>query len=154
MNCALKKSFTLKYLTGELEIPTPTSRRRSSNYIEIKGATQNNLKGIDVKFPLGIMTAVTGVSGSGKSTLVNEVLYKTIARELNGAKEKPGKCKEVKGIENIDEAKEPLYTTKPNLERSGMGFTIMESFMDEVTVSSIKDEGTKVVMTKKINLPE
>ena len=76
-------SFTLKYLTGELEIPTPTSRRRSSNYIEIKGATQNNLKGIDVKFPLGIMTVVTGVSGSGKSSLVRDVLYNALRRALD-----------------------------------------------------------------------
>ncbi len=76
-------SFTLKYLTGELQIETPTSRRRSSNYIEIKGATQNNLKGIDVKFPLGIMTAVTGVSGSGKSSLVRDVLYNALRRALD-----------------------------------------------------------------------
>ena len=76
-------SFTLKYLTGDLEIPIPTSRRRSSNYIEIKGATQNNLKGINVKFPLGIMTAVTGVSGSGKSSLVRDVLYNALRRALD-----------------------------------------------------------------------
>jgi excinuclease ABC subunit A len=76
-------SFTLKYLTGELKIETPSSRRRSSNYIEIKGATQNNLKGIDVKFPLGIMTVVTGVSGSGKSSLVRDVLYNALRRALD-----------------------------------------------------------------------
>ena len=76
-------SLTLKYLTGELQIETPTSRRRSSNYIEIKGATQNNLKGVDVKFPLGIMTAVTGVSGSGKSSLVRDVLYNALRRALD-----------------------------------------------------------------------
>ena len=76
-------SFTLKYLTGELQIETPTSRRRSSNYLEIKGATQNNLKGVDVKFPLGIMTAVTGVSGSGKSSLVRDVLYNALRRALD-----------------------------------------------------------------------
>ena len=70
--------------------------------IEVKGATQNNLKNINVKFPLGQFICVTGVSGSGKSTLVNEVLYKSIAKELNGSNIKAGKCKEVKGLENID----------------------------------------------------
>ena len=70
--------------------------------IEVKGATEHNLKNINVKFPLGQFVCVTGVSGSGKSTLVNEILYKTIARELNGSNEKPGKCKEIKGIDNID----------------------------------------------------
>ena len=70
--------------------------------MEVKGATQNNLKNINVKIPLGQFTCVTGVSGSGKSTLVNEVLYKTIAKELNGSNIKAGKCKEVKGLENID----------------------------------------------------
>lgn len=76
-------SYTLKYLTCKLQIETPTSRRRSSNYIEIKGATQNNLKGVDVKFPLGIMTAVTGVSGSGKSSLIRDVLYNALRRSLD-----------------------------------------------------------------------
>lgn len=70
--------------------------------IEVKGATEHNLKNISVKFPLGVFNCVTGVSGSGKSTLVNEILYKTITKELNGSNEKPGKCKEVLGIENID----------------------------------------------------
>ena len=81
----------------------PLKRRKSNGRaIEVKGATQNNLKNINVKFPLGQFTCVTGVSGSGKSTLVNEVLYKTIAKELNGSNIKPGKCKDVKGLENID----------------------------------------------------
>ena len=70
--------------------------------IEVQGARENNLKNISVKFPLGLFTCITGVSGSGKSTLVNEVLYKTVAKELNGANEKPGKCKGVKGLEQID----------------------------------------------------
>ena len=103
-------SFTLKYLTGELEIPTPTSRRRSSNYIEIKGATQNNLKGIDVKFPLGIMTAVTGVSGSGKSSLVRDVLYNALRRALDLQTEEKvhygsltGSIHLIKGVEIVDQ---------------------------------------------------
>ena len=103
-------SFTLKYLTGELEIPTPTSRRRSSNYIEIKGATQNNLKGVDVKFPLGIMTAVTGVSGSGKSSLIRDVLYNAIRRALDLQTEEKvhygsltGSIHLIKGVEIVDQ---------------------------------------------------
>ena len=81
----------------------PAKRRKQTRKsIEVVGATEHNLKNINVKFPLGVFTCVTGVSGSGKSTLVNEVLYKYIARELNGSNEKPGKCKEIKGLENID----------------------------------------------------
>ena len=81
----------------------PNKRRKSNGKsIEIKGAVEHNLKNVNVKFPLGQFICVTGVSGSGKSTLVNEVLYKTIARDLNGSNEKPGKCKEIKGLENID----------------------------------------------------
>ena len=96
-------SITGAYLSGRRQIKVPSKRRKSNGKsIEIKGACQNNLKNISVKFPLGVFTCVTGVSGSGKSTLVNEVLYKTIAKELNGSSEKPGKCKEIKGLENID----------------------------------------------------
>ncbi len=96
-------SVTGDYLSGRKQIHVPTKRRKSNGRaIEVKGATQNNLKNINVKFPLGQFICVTGVSGSGKSTLVNEVLYKTIAKELNGSNVKAGKCKEVKGLENID----------------------------------------------------
>ena len=100
----VENSITGQYLSGRKKIEVPKTRRKSvkSKVIEVKNATENNLKNISVKFPLGVFTCVTGVSGSGKSTLVNEVLYKTIAKELNGASEKPGKCKEVKGLENID----------------------------------------------------
>ena len=100
----VKDSITGQYLSGRKKIEVPKARRKQikSKVIEVKNATENNLKNISVKFPLGLFTCVTGVSGSGKSTLVNEVLYKTIAKELNGASEKPGKCKEVKGLENID----------------------------------------------------
>ena len=96
-------SITGQYLSGRKKIPVPKQRRKpNKKYIEIIGASENNLKNINVKFPLGVFTCVTGVSGSGKSTLVNEILYKTIARDINGSHEKPGKCKEIKGIENID----------------------------------------------------
>ena len=99
----VEKSITGAYLSKRLEIPVPKKRRKSNGKaIEIKGATQNNLKNINVKFPLGQFICVTGVSGSGKSTLINEVLYKTMAKELNGSNVKPGKCKSVKGLENID----------------------------------------------------
>ena len=96
-------SITGQYLSGRKQIIVPKKRRKSNGKsIEVKGATEHNLKNINVKFPLGQFICVTGVSGSGKSTLVNEILYKTIARDLDGSNEKPGKCKEVKGLENID----------------------------------------------------
>jgi len=96
----VSESITGQYLSGKKQIRVPEKRRKSNGRaIEVKGATEHNLKNINVKFPLGQFVCVTGVSGSGKSTLVNEILYKTIARELNGSNEKPGKCKEIKGIE-------------------------------------------------------
>ena len=96
-------SITGDYLSGRKQIRVPKKRRKSNGKaIEVKGAIEHNLKNINVKFPLGQFICVTGVSGSGKSTLVNDVLYKTVAKEINGSMEKPGKCKEVKGLENID----------------------------------------------------
>ncbi len=96
-------SVTGQYLSGRKQIKVPTKRRKSNGRsIEVKGATEHNLKNVNVKFPLGQFICVTGVSGSGKSTLVNEVLYKSIAKELNGSNEKPGKCKEITGLDNID----------------------------------------------------
>jgi len=100
----VEDSITGQYLSGRKKIEVPKKRRKysKSKVIEVQGATENNLKNISVKFPLSVFNCVTGVSGSGKSTLVNEVLYKTIAKELNGSNEKPGKCKAVKGLNNID----------------------------------------------------
>ena len=96
-------SLTGKYLKGELCIPVPETRRKGNKkYLEIKGAKENNLKNINVKFPLGKFICVTGVSGSGKSTLVNEILYKVVMNSVYKSKEKPGKYKSVKGLENID----------------------------------------------------
>ena len=98
-----KKSITGQYLSGKRKIPVPLDRRKGSGrFIEIKGAAENNLQNINVKFPLGKFIAVTGVSGSGKSTLVNSILKKVIAQKLNRNSEKPGKYKSISGIEHID----------------------------------------------------
>ncbi len=100
-NCP--ESVTGQYLSGKKSITVPDKRREGNGRsIEIKGAAENNLKGIDVKIPLGKMVCVTGVSGSGKSSLINEILYKAVAAEMYGSKEKPGKHKSIKGLENID----------------------------------------------------
>ena len=98
-----KNSLTGKYLTGKLKIDIPKKRRKGNKrYLQIKGAKENNLKNINIKIPLGTFTCVTGVSGSGKSSLVNEIIYKAVANNLYKSKEKPGKFKEIKGLENID----------------------------------------------------
>lgn len=98
-----KKSLTGQYLSGKKYIPLPTKRRETDGrFIEVVGASENNLKDASAKFPIGLMTVVTGVSGSGKSTLVNEILYKSLAKELNRAKQKPGAHKEIKGLDYID----------------------------------------------------
>ena len=100
---ANKNSITGKYLSGELRIPVPKERRAGNgNYIEIRGARENNLKNIDVKIPLGKLNIVTGVSGSGKSTLINEILYKSLSQSLNRSKNKPGKHFDIRGLENLD----------------------------------------------------
>ena len=97
------KSITGKYLSGEIKILVPERRRKGNKkYLEVIGATENNLKNVNVKIPLGVMTVVTGVSGSGKSSLINEVISKRLSNELNGANGRVGKCKEIKGVENLD----------------------------------------------------
>lgn len=97
-----KKSITGAYLSGRIRIPVPEERRTPTGWLTVKGARQNNLKGIDVDFPLGIMTCVTGVSGSGKSSLVNEIVYKRLARDLNRARMKPGEHDKMEGLEQLD----------------------------------------------------
>lgn len=97
-----KASVTGAYLSGKIKIPIPEIRRKPSGYLTVLGARENNLKNVDVKFPLGVMTCVTGVSGSGKSSLVNEILYKRLARDLNRARTIPGKHKNILGIEQLD----------------------------------------------------
>ncbi|MDD6401395.1 MAG: excinuclease ABC subunit UvrA [Lachnospiraceae bacterium] len=99
---ACPESITGAYLSGRIKIPVPTVRKMPTGYIEVKGARQNNLKNIDVKFPLGVMTCVTGVSGSGKSSLVNEILYKHLAKTLNRARIKSGEHDDVLGLEQLD----------------------------------------------------
>ena len=98
----IPESVTGQYLSGKLRIPVPRSRRKPQDWLTIKGAAENNLKDIDVKIPLGVLTVVTGVSGSGKSSLVNEILYKHLARDLNRARCIPGKHKDILGMEKLD----------------------------------------------------
>lgn len=95
-------SITGKYLSGEIKIPVPKTRRKPKGFLKVVGAKENNLKNIDVKIPIGVLTCVTGVSGSGKSSLVNEILYKSLARKLNRARTIPGKCKKIEGMEQLD----------------------------------------------------
>ena len=97
-----KKSITGAYLSGRIKIPVPEKRKEPTGWITVKGARQNNLKNIDVAFPLGVMTCVTGVSGSGKSSLVNEILYKHLARELNRARVKAGAHDGIEGLDQLD----------------------------------------------------
>ena len=96
------ESITGKYLSGELKIPIPKTRRQATGWLKLKGANENNLKNIDVDIPLGIMTCVTGVSGSGKSSLINEILYKSLAKKLNRAHTVAGKYKSIEGIQQLD----------------------------------------------------
>ena len=100
MNC--EESITGAYLSGRIRIPVPKVRRAPNGWIEVRGAQENNLKKINVKFPLGVLTCVTGVSGSGKSSLVNEILYKRLARDLNRARVIPGRHTEIRGLEHLD----------------------------------------------------
>ncbi len=98
----IPESITGQYLSGKIQIPVPATRRKPTGWLTVKGAVENNLKNIDVKFPLGVFTCVTGVSGSGKSSLVNEILYKYLAKQLNRARTIPGKFKKIEGVEQLD----------------------------------------------------
>ena len=95
-------SVTGAYLSGRIKIPVPTERKQPTGWLKIRGAAENNLKQVNVDIPLGVMTSVTGVSGSGKSSLINEVLYKTLARDLNRARTIPGKHKKIQGLDQLD----------------------------------------------------
>ena len=96
------ESITGQYLSGKIKIPVPKMRKRANSFLTIKGARENNLKNIDVSFPLGIMTCVTGVSGSGKSSIVNGILYKYLAKTWNRARLIPGKYDSIEGVEELD----------------------------------------------------
>ena len=98
----VEHSLTGQFLSGTRKIEAPGARRKPTNYVEIVGASQHNLKNVDVKVPLGVFCAVTGVSGSGKSTLINEILYKAVANKLNRARMRPGAHKRIKGLEHLD----------------------------------------------------
>ena len=98
----IEESITGQYLSGKLQIPVPETRKKPQGYLTIKGAEENNLKKVNVKIPLSIMTCVTGVSGSGKSSLINEILYKRLARDLNRARTIPGKHQSILGIDQLD----------------------------------------------------
>ena len=97
-----EKSVTGAYLSGKIKIPVPDERKKPAGWLKVIGARENNLKNIDVAFPLGVMTCVTGVSGSGKSSLVNEILYKRLARDLNHARTIPGKHRRIEGLDQVD----------------------------------------------------
>ena len=97
-----KKSVTGAYLSGRIRIPVPEERKKPAGWLKVIGARENNLKNIDVAFPLGVMTCVTGVSGSGKSSLVNEILYKRLAHDLNRARTIPGKHRKITGLDQVD----------------------------------------------------
>lgn len=121
-------SITGKYLSGEMKIKVPAKRRTPTGWITVRGAEEHNLKNIDVSFPLGIFTCVTGVSGSGKSSLVNEILYKTLARKLNRARTIPGKCRGIEGIEQLDKIididQSPIGRTRAQIRQPIPAFSI------------------------------
>ena len=128
---AAPESYTLRYLTGELQIPVPAMRRKWRNYIEVKGAAENNLKGIDVKFPLGVMTVVTGVSGSGKSTLVKDILYRALMRNLGEGGDAPGTFSELCGDLKMVQAVEFVDQTPIGKSTRSNAATYLKAF-DEI----------------------
>lgn len=141
------KSITGQYLSGAKKIEVPKTRREGNGkFIEIKGAAENNLKGIDVKIPLGKMTCITGVSGSGKSSLINDILYKELANKLNRAKMKPGKHREILGVENLDKVidvnQEPIGRTPRSNPATYTGvFTHIRDLFAQVPEAKLRGYG-------------
>lgn len=144
---ACEKSITGQYLSGQKSIPIPASRRTGTGkYITVKGAEENNLKKIDVKFPLGKFVCVTGVSGSGKSSLVNEILYKAVAQEMYRSKERPGKHKSITGLKNIDKIididQQPIGKTPRSNPATYTGvFTHIRDLFAQLPESKIRGYG-------------
>ncbi len=144
---ACEKSITGQYLSGQKSIPIPASRRSGTGkYITVKGAEENNLKIIDVKFPLGKFVCVTGVSGSGKSSLVNEILYKAVAQEMYRSKERPGKHKSITGLKNIDKIididQQPIGKTPRSNPATYTGvFTHIRDLFAQLPESKIRGYG-------------
>ncbi|MDR3275539.1 MAG: excinuclease ABC subunit UvrA [Endomicrobium sp.] len=139
-----ENSFTGKYLKGDLQIPVPSKRKQPlDKWLTIKGAQQFNLKNINVNIPLGLFVCVTGVSGSGKSTLVHEIIYKNLARELYGAKDKPGRFKNMEGLENIDKVvivdQSPIgRTPRSNPVTYAGAFSIVRDLFAQVSESKAR----------------
>lgn len=144
---ACEASITGRYLRGDIAIPVPEKRRlKNGHSIEIIGASENNLKEIDVEFPLGQFVCVTGVSGSGKSTLVNEILYKSLASKINRSREKPGAHKEIHGIEHIDKVinidQSPIGRTPRSNPATYTGvFTAIRDLFAQLQESKIRGYG-------------
>ena len=123
--CKAKRSITGDYLSGRKRIEVPQTRRSGNgNFLTVKGARENNLRNLDVKFPLGEFICVTGISGSGKSSLINEILYKTLACELNGARSRAGKCDGIEGLEFVDKVigidQQPIGRTRSTATYTGV----------------------------------
>ncbi len=146
--CNAEKSITGQYLSGKKQIKLPKKRRKhNGHFIEIIGASQNNLKNIDVKIPLGIMTSVTGISGSGKSSLINEILYKRLVADVNKARIKPGKHKEMKGLEYVDKVigidQSPIGRTPRSNPATYTGvFTDIRTLFSQTQLSKMKGYAT------------
>ncbi|PNU20426.1 excinuclease ABC subunit UvrA [Geothermobacter hydrogeniphilus] len=140
---AASVSLTGRYLSGELQIPLPASRRRPERWIEIRGARENNLKNLDVRVPLGVMTCVTGVSGSGKSTLTIDTLYRTLASHLNGSRQRAGRCDAILGLEQLDKVididQSPIGRTPRSNPATYTGvFTDIRQLFAELTEARVR----------------